>query len=414
MPTTPYMNSRQKHGIAGTNDNHLPWLDGLRGGAALWVLLSHVQILSGAPSIPVLSWGELAVDLFMMLSGFLMAHHYILRQSREPWEHPATFLVFWTRRFFRIAPLYYVLLVVALLLGPWLGDFRSAIALVWPATATSLERYSDQSLGNIVAHASFAFGFLPHFAFRTPLPDWSIGLEMQFYLAFPAIMLLVARIGPVKASLILAGTCLALRALLPDFFQQFQMPAFLPMKLYVFLIGIWIAVARSQESMQRGFLVALGLAMLWLGLERNALSVARVLLVFLLFYLMDNGTLPVTRRLAGGVHWIRARLSGRISRFLGDASYAIYLLHLIVVLPVAGELSRHPGYQGLHPAMRFGICLLVSLPMVFAIAWLLHRFIEQGGIRIGKSIVRAMQRRSNRSIDLPDSGRRIAEGSDGP
>lgn len=406
------MNPRRSLPLADAD--HLPWLDGLRGGAALWVLFSHVQILSGAPSIPLLSWGELAVDLFMMLSGFLMAHHYILRQSREPWEHPATVVVFWLRRFFRIAPLYYALLIAALLLGPWLGDFRSTIAQVWPATGTSPERYTDQSLGNIVAHASFAFGFLPHFAFRTPLPDWSIGLEMQFYLAFPAIMLLVARIGAVKASVMLVAGCLALRVLLPDFLQQFQMPSFLPMKLYVFLIGIWIAVARSQVSMRRGLLVALVLAVSWLAIERTASSVARVALVVSLFYLMDNGTLPGSRQLQGGLQWFRGCLSGRISRFLGDTSYSTYLLHLMVVLPVAGGLSRYHQYQAFHPAMRFGICLLVCLPVVFSISWLLHRFIELGGIRIGKSVVRFIQRRHDRSAELPDGVRRTADGSDSP
>jgi len=68
------------------NLQHLPWLDGLRGIAALWVMLSHIQILSGLRSLPVLSWGNVAVDLFMMLSGFLMAHHYVLRQDKEPWN----------------------------------------------------------------------------------------------------------------------------------------------------------------------------------------------------------------------------------------------------------------------------------------------------------------------------------------
>ena len=106
-----------KQGAAHANNtDHLPWLDGLRGFAALWVLVSHAQILSGMRGIPVLSWGELAVDLFMLLSGFLMAHHYVLRQEKEPWDAKATFYTFWLRRFFRIAPLYYFLLFFALLL----------------------------------------------------------------------------------------------------------------------------------------------------------------------------------------------------------------------------------------------------------------------------------------------------------
>src|SRR3569832_20408 len=127
----PVYDNRQGSAFSKKNAEHLPWLDGLRGFAALWVLASHVQILSGMHAVPVLSWGGLAVDLFMLLSGFLMAHHYVLRREREPWEDRSTFLIFWLRRFFRIAPLYYVLLVIALGLGPWLGEAREMIAQVW-------------------------------------------------------------------------------------------------------------------------------------------------------------------------------------------------------------------------------------------------------------------------------------------
>ena len=377
--------------LAGANSDHLPWLDGLRGAAAVWVLLSHVQILSGLKYIPVLSWGGLAVDLFMMLSGFLMAHHYIQRKKAEPWDSSRTFFVFWVRRFFRIAPLYYVLLVVAFLLGPWLGEYRSAIASVWPDTATPLERYTDQSFANTIAHVSFIFGFLPHFAFRSPLPDWSIGLEMQFYLAFPVIMLAISRIGPIKASLIIIAGCLFIRALFPGFFHQFQMPSFLLIKLYVFLIGIWIAISRDQRSMRTGLFISLALAVLWVFFEKDPLSVARVFLVAVMFYLMDNGTLPASRFLQSGIEKIRNILSSPISRFLGDTSYATYLLHLIIVLPVAGELAQLSQYQAVNPAFRFGICLLVSIPMVYSISWLLYHTVEKSGIQAGKMVLQTIR-----------------------
>lgn len=385
------MTIHQQQNLTNVNNEHLPWLDGLRGGAALWVLLSHVQILSGVKYIPVLSWGGLAVDLFMMLSGFLMAHHYIQRKKAEPWESSRTFFVFWVRRFFRIAPLYYVLLVVAFLLGPWLGECRSAIASVWPDTATPLERYTDQSLANTIAHVSFVFGFLPQFAFRSPLPDWSIGLEMQFYLVFPLIMLAISRLGPIKSSLLIIVGCMSMQALFPAFFHQFQMPSFLPIKLYVFLIGIWIAISRDQQSMRTGLFISLVLATLWVVIERSPLSVARVSLVVFMFYLMNNGTLPASRFLQNGIDKVRNIFSSPVSRFMGDTSYATYLLHLIVVLPVAGKLAQFPQYQMLNPGFRFGICLLISVPIVYAISWLLYHSVEKSGIQAGKEVMRAIK-----------------------
>jgi peptidoglycan/LPS O-acetylase OafA/YrhL len=124
---------------------HLPWLDGLRGIAALWVLLHHTFILTGGRGMPVLSWGKLAVDLFMMLSGFLMAHHYMLRRAAKPWGAPSTWTDFWARRWFRISPLYYALLAAALVFGPLIGDQRDLVAAIWPATATAATRYNDAS-----------------------------------------------------------------------------------------------------------------------------------------------------------------------------------------------------------------------------------------------------------------------------
>ncbi|HAT30970.1 MAG TPA: acyltransferase, partial [Janthinobacterium sp.] len=173
----------------------------------------------------------MAVDLFMLLSGFLMTHHYLLRREREPWESAPTWHIFWVRRFFRIAPLYYALLVVALLAGPYLGQMRHEIAVVWPNTATSASRYYDASLGNILAHISFVFGAVPKYSFETPLPDWSIGLEMQFYLAFPFMMWGIARFGAFKTGAALILLCLFSVKVFRDFFHLFEMPSFLPMKL---------------------------------------------------------------------------------------------------------------------------------------------------------------------------------------
>ncbi|MBH9538896.1 acyltransferase, partial [Novosphingopyxis sp. YJ-S2-01] len=53
-------------------------LDGLRGLAALWVLFGHLVILTGF-RLPVLSKPDLGVDLFILLSGFLMVFQYRLR-----------------------------------------------------------------------------------------------------------------------------------------------------------------------------------------------------------------------------------------------------------------------------------------------------------------------------------------------
>jgi peptidoglycan/LPS O-acetylase OafA/YrhL len=398
---------KQAFPIPAGRQVHLPWLDGLRGIAALWVLASHVQILCGMRDIPVLSWGGVAVDLFMLLSGFLMAHNYFLRRTAEPWHEPRTFAMFWLRRFFRIAPLYYLLLAVAIAIGGMLAADRTSIAAIWPSTMTPLHRYLDGSFDNVVAHLSFAFGFLPDYAFRTALPDWSIGLEMQFYLVFPFLMLAMLRIGALRASIVALGLCLLAWAAFPAYFQRFEMPSLIFMKLYVFMAGMWIAIARQEGPMTKSLLVAIGLMVMWAFAQRHLnmgeprmLVLFRICMVAGMFYLMNNGTLPGSGKAARPVREIRKWFSGRVARFLGDTSYCAYLLHLLVLLPVAGMLARMPAYVALPSPLRFLICLGLVVPPVYLVAWGLFRTVETGGIHAGRVLVKVLSRPFGRAAKV--------------
>jgi peptidoglycan/LPS O-acetylase OafA/YrhL len=373
-------------------EDHIGWLDGLRGVAAFWVFASHVQILSGMRSLPVVSWGALAVDLFMMLSGFLMARNFIERRRQEPWNSFSTIQCFWIRRFFRIAPVYYLMLAIALSIGPELGDFRQIIAERWIGTGTSPERYADQSLSNTFLHLSYAFGFLPKYAFRTALPDWSIGLEMQFYLLFPLIMLLIGRIGPIVAGLLFCAVSLMIVLLFRSFFAEFEMPAALPMKLYVFIIGIWIAFGRGDllpAAIVSSVLVSLVLAMI----EATPEAYARVVLIVALFLLVNQGKLASREGLLGlGVRKIQRVLSAGVARFLGDTSYAVYLVHLLVLIPVAGYLAGMEWYVSLASPLRFVMLLALVGPVSYLLSWLIFITIERRGILFGRALIARMRR----------------------
>jgi peptidoglycan/LPS O-acetylase OafA/YrhL len=184
----------------------LAFLDGLRGYASLWVLVGHAMFLTGY-RIGIFAQPDMAVELFIIISGFLMTYHYQLREAREPWDAPSTWTIFWIRRYFRIAPLYYVCLALALWFGPMLWQNRLDAAAIFAGgaeeTARYASRYLDQSLTNILLHLSFLFGMTWTHNFQTALPDWSIGLEMQYYAAFPLMLLLVLRLGKPIAILFL-------------------------------------------------------------------------------------------------------------------------------------------------------------------------------------------------------------------
>lgn len=217
-----------------TTKNWSPELEGLRGVASLWVFLGHIALLVNC-KIPIIAVPKLGVDLFILLSGYLMAKNYFERQTKEPWGEWQTIKTFWLRRYFRIAPLYYVLMLVALLAGSYLGEMREIIAGAFPSTATETSRYSDFSFFNILAHLTFAFGDLPQYAYETALPDWSIGLEMQYYILFPFIMLLTLRLGFAQALVTLMIVVLAGRYLLPALYTAFPMPSMILIKLHIFM-----------------------------------------------------------------------------------------------------------------------------------------------------------------------------------
>ncbi|RZA11338.1 MAG: acyltransferase, partial [Proteobacteria bacterium] len=367
-------------------DSHVGSLDGLRGLAAFWVFLAHAQILSGLRWMHVLSWGDMAVDLFMMISGFLMAHNYLHRRSKEPWEASSTWGTFWIRRFFRIAPAYYVLLAIALLIGPWLGEYRELIGIQYPNTRTVEARYLDGSLSNIVAHVTFIFGALPDYAFRTPLPDWSIGLEMQFYAVFPFLMLFMgSRFSPLRVALAIAGA-FALGWLLRGYGARFEMPSFLALKLHMFLIGIIFAYAR----MYRVTWATWGLAALIVFVEvwrhpgiHSAGFAAMV---------MGLGVLVSSSSQWGPLLRTRQVLSSRWGKIAGEYAYCLYLVHLLVMIPIAGQLTLYPWYLELKSSLRFLICVGLTFPVALACCVVVYRFVETPGIRLGKRLVTPRRR----------------------
>jgi len=357
-------------------------LDGLRGLAALWVLVGHMMILTGF-RLPLLRNADLGVDLFILLSGFLMVFQYQLRAGSEDWSAPGTWASFWARRFFRLAPLFYVTLAAALIAGPAIYADRVAIDSFLGQGLQPAERYTDASLANIAAHLSFVFGLLPDYAYRTPLPDWSLGLEMQFYAVFPFLVLLARRVGWVPAALIAAAIGVALVTLaVGTLGLDWPMPSFLPLKLHLFLCGMLIA---ADPGPGRRIWLHLAAAVLLAALpirgEQDWLHFAvRELLVLGFFTLVHLRSL-------GAIDWVARLLGSRPFHWLGELSYGTYLIHLLILQPVAAAVIGHFG-TGLGAMGRFVLTGAIVVPVTYALAYLTYRLVELPGQRLGKVVIR--------------------------
>ncbi|HEX4272047.1 MAG TPA: acyltransferase [Rhizomicrobium sp.] len=372
---------------------HLAILDGLRGIAALWVLVGHSLMLTGW-HVPLLVQPDLGVDLFILLSGFLMVFQYEQRRLTENWEKPSTWAAFWTRRYFRIAPLYYLCLFAALVMGPSLFADRNVIDHFIHGDPQEAFRYLDHSPANIAAHATFLFGLVPSYAFRTPLPDWSLGLEMQFYACFPFLVMLARRIGWVRSALGLTAFAALIVGAMTVTGITFPMPSFLPLKLNEFLAGMLIAaLLASNKPIPLAWLVAIAvLPLLQIGGPNGpGHLLIRELLTLTMLALVHYRSAPVIRQVAkfletAPLHW------------LGELSYGVYLIHLLVLHPVAAWVITHHGQW--HAPSRFFLALGIVAPVSYAIAFVTYWLVERPGQALGRNLVRHMANR-RASLNTP-------------
>jgi peptidoglycan/LPS O-acetylase OafA/YrhL len=152
-----------------TNRSYYPALDGLRGVAILLVLLHH-----NFDFIPFMQFGWIGVDLFFVLSGFLITE--ILLQKRN---HKNYLRNFYIRRALRILPVYYLCIILFFLLAPYfskLADQQIYYSKYQFFLWTNLQNWlcifypppNDYMLFN-------------HF--------WSLSIEEQFYLTWPLLIL---------------------------------------------------------------------------------------------------------------------------------------------------------------------------------------------------------------------------------
>jgi len=336
-------------------------------------------------------WGSpaLAVDGFMLLSGFLMAYHWILREGRfESFKQQVK--DFYIRRYFRIAPLYYALFTVAIIFQNELSVIKNTVnALVPPPWKGRFVIFDNPvfrkiSLANLFTHYSFTFGFIPKFANSNILPDWSIGLEMQFYLIFPLLVFLISKMGRFSvtfASLMLAIATNKLFGLYqdPGILGKFGQPSMILFKINYFLAGMAIAYAYLSKENRKKIAWVLLAAVSIYGSEVQVVIIAAVL-VFLLIFDPENNEL------------LSKIGSWKVFKFFGDTSYSLYLVHLLIMYPILYFLFEQSWFLAQSDTRRFVTSLLIISPIVYASAYLLYRTIETNGIRLGKEIIKLVSK----------------------
>ncbi|HEX3853440.1 MAG TPA: acyltransferase family protein [Polyangiaceae bacterium] len=339
---------------------HLPALDGLRGIALCGVLLFHAN---GA-----LPGGYLGVDLFFVLSGFLITSLLVT-------EHAQTGRIalsaFWVRRARRLAPALLSLMPAIAIYGRYF------------ARADELKSLRAQALATLgyVANWQTIFEHKSYWQlFSSPSPlehTWSLSIEEQFYVLWPLVVTLVLRRGASRAllviSLVLSALSMSAMWLLFDPANTTRAYLGTDTRMAGILAGAALAtlISPNQSISVRATraLDALGaLSIVGLGVAWCKLSGTSAFLYRGGFWLTELGALVLIACAVAGERSLVARaLSFRPFRLLGAISYGVYLWHW----PVNVFLS--PGRVHMH-----GFALhALHLSLTFAIAIASYRFLEQ-------------------------------------
>lgn len=337
------------------DDRRVSGLGGIRGLAALYVVVHHCWLLSfpGYPANTGPSWlgwlvhGRLAVVVFIILSGFSLA----ISPARNAWQLGDT-LRYARRRARRILPAYWAALAVSAL-----------IATIVP----SLPLSAPPTLRSIVV-----YGLLLQDAVAAPAPNgafWSIAVEAGLYLTFPLLLLARRRAGAaatlavVTVTVVVAGLCfpgLSSSARATGYTLELA-PLF---TLGVLAAGIVVASDRIRCLPWLGLATLAGAPVLTLiAVRGSAWTVAH-------YYWMDLAVGPAialflvslaTRR---PVRLVRL-LSWRPLQAVGEFSYSLYLIHMpivalistLIVVPNAG--SRLTAF-GITLALVIPLCLTTA------------------------------------------------------
>ncbi|WP_214103456.1 acyltransferase family protein [Acrocarpospora catenulata] len=328
-------------------------LDGIRGLAALFVVLHHCR-LSAFPGFPRdtgpgwaswLLYGHFAVVVFIVLSGFSLA----VAPARRDWELGGLGR-FAHRRLWRILPPYWPALAMSLVIAWTLVPQPGA----GPPTAASVVFY----------------GLLIQDVFGSPSPNgafWSIAIEAQLYLVFPLLLMMVRRAGVLVMLGAVGAVVTAIGLLAPAVPAVDLLMRFTPQFALLFAIG---AVAAGVAGGR------------WLRVPWGWLSLVTVVPVLVLitlrgpewtvanFYWVDLALGPAIGCLlaclaAGRPGWLTRLLDTRPLRALGSFSYSLYLTHAPLVT-VLYALVIAPNFTPGVPAFLATLALCVPVTLLVA------------------------------------------------
>jgi peptidoglycan/LPS O-acetylase OafA/YrhL len=347
---------------------HIVELDGVRGIAVLMVMIYHFGAFYAMSHrgilVSALSLGWCGVDLFFVLSGFLITG--ILLQTRRDAHF---FRNFYIRRGLRILPLYYIYLL--------------AFAFLFLPVAHSLGKFRGEHIGQLalywvhLSNWSSAWGTLAN----SPVGQmWSLAIEEQFYFFWPFLVFLVPEEVLPYLCLTFVAAAIGLRHVPAMRAIQLQHPNFFyrltPFRIEPICYGAVIALFyRKRDSVnlrkRLGYLCLIGGVILlgyqWRqGYTFDSLAFNMATLGYTAVGLCASGAILLALAHEGSNSLYARILRSPMLRGMGKYSYAMYLFHV----PIAGysdRLARHflgSTFLGFVANCIFGIGVSYGIAML--------------------------------------------------
>jgi peptidoglycan/LPS O-acetylase OafA/YrhL len=364
---------RQKPRRPAPPGGRLDSLTGLRGVAAVLVVGTHAAYGTGAEDSSYLgtlfSRWEIGVTIFFVLSGFLLFMPWVTAAAAgSAWPEPGRYF---RRRARRIMPAYLVTVVIAYLVYQ-LHPVEPNPGHTW----TGLWRY-------LTLTQTYTSDYLLSYLHQGLTQTWSLATEVAFYLALPLIVyglltvLCRRRWRPVRllVGLGVLGAISPIWLVLQHTTDWFSNAAgmWLPANLGWFVGGMMLAVLRAM-GVRCYAVVAIPVAMICFFIVSTPIAGAPTVtptwwqpVVKHLLYAVV-AILVVAPPALGDAGWY-ARLTGsRPAVWLGEISYEVFLLHVIVMWVAMGFILGWRPFTG-----SMTVLTLATLVITIPLAWWLQR-----------------------------------------
>lgn len=336
-----------------TKRPEFPYLDGIRGAAAVGIAFFHAYLFTGLSGqaeseLPIVGWfltvASLGVPVFIVLSGYVLMLPLI---STPNLSYRHGIADFFRRRARRILPPYYAALVLSITL-------ILAVPLMQSQSGTQWDSKIPLTFGNVASHVLLVHDFWAGWIGKINGPLWSVAVEWHIYFLMPLVLIpLWRRFRPLW---VVAGVLVL--TLTPAFVGIGDFAH--PWVIGLFAAGMWAAQCTLKSvvsNVPRNVAVAFSAAVIVIAVLGDILGpTSRALLE-------TAGGIAVAAGLAWAGQEIVAGRSPAIVRpfaskpmkHLGLFSYSIYLIH--------------------SPLLALANLLLLSLELPIVVHWLLMTFV---------------------------------------